>query len=87
MKIGISMGPTEELGDFGVVAQRIEELGFDSVWLPEHPVMPVHHNTKYPGTPDGSIPERMTRGVNPLKPLPGHLLRPKALGWELELTW
>ncbi len=66
MKIGISMSATEELGDFGVVAQRMEELGFDSVWLPEHPVMPVHHNTKYPGTPDGSIPERMALGVNPL---------------------
>ncbi len=66
MKIGISMSATEELGDFGVVAQRMEELGFDSVWLPEHPVMPVHHNTNYPGTPDGSIPERMALGVNPL---------------------
>lgn len=66
MKIGISMSATEELGDFGVVAQRMEELGFDSVWLPEHPVMPVHHNTKYPGTPDGSIPKRMALGVNPL---------------------
>ncbi len=66
MKIGISMSATEELGDFGVVAQRMEELGFDSVWLPVHPVMPVHHNTKYPGTPDGSIPERMALGVNPL---------------------
>ncbi len=66
MKIGSSMGATEELGDFGVVARKIEELGFDSVWLSEHPVIPVHHNSKYPGTPDGSIPERMTRGVNPL---------------------
>lgn len=66
MKIGISMSATEELGDFGVVAQRMEELGFDSVWLPEHPVIPVHHNTKYPGTPDGSIPKRMALGVNPL---------------------
>ena len=66
MKIGISTSATEELGDFGVVAQRMEELGFDSVWLPEHPVMPVHHNTKYPGTPDGSIPKRMALGVNPL---------------------
>ena len=66
MKIGISMSPTPGLGDFGQVAQKIEELGFDSVWLPEHPVMPVHHNTKYPGSPDGSIPERMRLGVNPL---------------------
>ena len=66
MDIGISMGPTVELGDFGTIAQKIEELGFDSVWLPEHPVIPVHHNTKYAGSPDGSIPVRMTLGVNPL---------------------
>ncbi len=30
MKIGISMGPSEELGDFGIVAQKIEELGFEA---------------------------------------------------------
>jgi probable F420-dependent oxidoreductase len=66
MDIGISMGATHQLGDFSIVAQKIEELGFDSVWLPEHPVIPVNHNTKYPGTPDGSIPKGMTLGVNPL---------------------
>ena len=66
MNIGISMNPIESMGDFGSIAKKVEQLGFDSVWLPEHPVVPVHHNTKYPGTPDGSIPERMTLGVNPL---------------------
>ena len=66
MDIGISMGPTPELTDFAIVAQKIESLGFDSVWLPEHPVIPVNHNTKYAGSPDGSIPVRMTLGVNPL---------------------
>ena len=51
MKIGISMSATESMGDFGAIAKKIEELGFDSVWLPEHPVMPVNHNSKYGGTP------------------------------------
>ena len=66
MKIGISMSATESMGDFGAIAKKIEELGFDSVWLPEHPVMPVNHNSKYGGTPDGSIPHQMYLGVNPL---------------------
>jgi probable F420-dependent oxidoreductase len=66
MDIGISMGPGAEMGDFGAIAKKIEDLGFDSVWLPEHPVIPVNHNTKYAGSPDGSIPIRMTLGVNPL---------------------
>ena len=66
MDIGISIGTSEQLGDIGVVAQKIEELGFDSVWLPEHPVIPVNHNTKYGGTPDGSIPPGMSHQSNPL---------------------
>lgn len=66
MNVGISMSATPGLTDFAAVAQKIEELGFDSVWLPEHPVIPVNHNTKYAGTTDGSIPIPMTLGVNPL---------------------
>lgn len=66
MKIGISMGATESLGDFGIIAQKIESLGFDSVWLPEHPVMPVNHNSVYAGSPDGKIPAPMYLLVNPL---------------------
>ena len=80
MKIGISMNPIAEMGDFGAIAKKIEELGFDSVWLPEHPVIPVHHNTKYGGTPDGSIPERMTLGVNPLIALATASSTTKTLG-------
>ena len=66
MKIGISMSATESMGDFGAIAKKIEELGFDSVWLPEHPVMPVNHSSKYAGTTDGSIPQQMYLGVNPI---------------------
>ena len=66
MRIGISMSATASMGDFGVIASKIEDLGFDSVWLPEHPVMPVNHKSVYGGTPDGSIPKQMYLGVNPL---------------------
>ncbi len=59
MKIGVStvinsnsMGPAE-------LARKAEDVGFDSFWLPEHPVIPVHSNSRYGGTPDGSIPPFM----------------------------
>ena len=65
MNIGINTMFTAAHGDVGVVAQRMEELGFESIWLPEHPVIPVNHNTKYGGTPDGSLPPAMSHQVNP----------------------
>ena len=66
MKIGICLqsetgstgGGDPSALDVVEMAKLGEQTGFDSVWLPEHPVMPVHHNTKYPGSPDGSIPQR-----------------------------
>ena len=65
MHIGVSAMASQRHGDIGVVAQKIEELGFESMWLPEHPVIPVNHNSKYAGTPDGSIPPPMYRMANP----------------------
>lgn len=64
MDIGIS-GLTAEHGDIGILAQKIEELGFHSIWLPEHPVIPVEYQTKYAGTADGSVPASMANQVNP----------------------
>ena len=34
--------------DPAVLAKRAEELGFDSFWLPEHPIMPVTTVTPFP---------------------------------------
>ena len=65
MHIGVSATASEDHGDIGLVAQKIEEVGFESMWLPEHPVIPVNHNTKYGGTPDGSIPQGMYHQANP----------------------
>lgn len=66
MDIGISMAVSERHGNFGILARKIEQAGFESVWLPEHPVLPVNHNSRYGGTPDGSIPVGMRSLVNPL---------------------
>ena len=65
MHIGVSAMASERHGDIGLVARKIEEVGFESMWLPEHPVIPVNHNTKYGGTPDGSIPQPMYNLANP----------------------
>ena len=65
MKIGVSGVASSRHGDIGVLAKKAEELGFESIWLPEHPVVPVNHNTKYRGTADGSIPEFMSHQINP----------------------
>ena len=63
--IGLNIYCTEKLGDIGVVARKAEELGFDSIWVPDHPVTPVIHSTKYPST-GGDIPPNDTYIVNPL---------------------
>jgi len=34
--------------DPAILAQRAEALGFDSLWLPEHPIMPVTTDTPFP---------------------------------------
>lgn len=39
-----------------VVAQRAEELGFESVWLPEHLVFPAEIVSPYPYAADGQPP-------------------------------
>ena len=40
------------------VAQRAEELGFESVWMPEHLVFPLRVQSRYPYSADGVPPIR-----------------------------
>jgi len=65
MKIGIMMFPTRHPVDVVVVAQQAEALGFDSLWVGEHPIMPVHSTSPFPGSPDGQIPESYSWFVDP----------------------
>jgi probable F420-dependent oxidoreductase len=60
MKIGVNTRVSSRSVDVAAVAQKAELLGFESLWLPEHGVMPVHVTTRYQGSPDGSIPPSMS---------------------------
>jgi probable F420-dependent oxidoreductase len=60
MNIGISARVSSQSLDVAVVAQKAEALGFESLWLPEHSIMPVRVTTRYQGSPDGSIPPSMS---------------------------
>ena len=60
MKIGVNTRFSSRSMDVAVIAQKAEALGFESLWLPEHIVMPVHVTTRYQGSPDGAIPPSMS---------------------------
>jgi probable F420-dependent oxidoreductase len=65
MDIGISLFSGRQPVDAAVVAQKAEALGFDSLWLGEHPVIPVQSSSPAPGTSGGSIPDFYSRLVDP----------------------
>jgi probable F420-dependent oxidoreductase len=46
--IGILTLGTTTSTDVAVLARRAEELGFHSLWVPEHPVVPVHTRQAVP---------------------------------------
>src|SRR5215467_4458755 len=58
MNVGISVPLPAYLVDVGAMARAAEELGFESIWCAEHPIMPVTTTSKFPGSPDGAVPER-----------------------------
>jgi probable F420-dependent oxidoreductase len=65
MKIGILLFPTRHPVDVAVLAQKTEALGFDSLWVGEHPIMPVHSASPFPGSPDGVIPASYSWFLDP----------------------
>src|SRR5215470_17679657 len=57
MNVGISVPLPAYLVDVGFMAHKVEELGFESFWCAEHPFIPVHSKSRFPGSADGVIPE------------------------------
>ena len=65
MNIGVSLFSARHPIDPAVVAQQAEALGFDSLWMGEHPVMPVHSTSPAPGSSGDTIPDFYSRLVDP----------------------
>ncbi len=49
MNIGITVPATQETKNMAEIAHRVEALGFESLWIGEHPVIPVSFNRQLPG--------------------------------------
>ena len=65
MDIGTLTTATAQSGDLAEVARRAEDLGFDSLWIPEHPVIPLERTTPFPGARDGVLPDHYNRWADP----------------------
>ena len=65
MKVGVNMSISSQSIPVTDLATKAESLGFESLWLPEHPIIPVHTTSRYGGTADGSIPASMSDMADP----------------------
>ena len=72
MRLGFNVpnvGPVASPEAVVRVAQRAEELGYDSVWVTERLLYPIEPQSPYPGTPDGSLPEVFKVNLDPIETL------------------
>jgi len=65
MNVGVSVPLPAYSVDVGAMARDAEELGFESIWCAEHPIMPVTTTSKFPGSADGVVPESYSHFVDP----------------------
>jgi len=60
MDLGILMFVTERALPVTDLARACEERGLESLWVPEHPIVPVDYETRYPLSADGKLPRAYT---------------------------
>ena len=65
MNVGIFVFQLNTSVDSAVLAKHAEDLGFESYWVPEHAILPVHTTSRFPGTADGAVPDEYGRIVDP----------------------
>jgi probable F420-dependent oxidoreductase len=63
MDIGILVAATARTGAMDGIALAVEAGGYESLWIPEHPVIPVGFKTPVPG--GLTLPEHYGRWVDP----------------------
>lgn len=64
MDIGLSVPLPAYTIDPSFMARRAEELGFESIWYAEHPVLPVTSSSPFPAT-GGEIPDEYAHFDDP----------------------
>jgi probable F420-dependent oxidoreductase len=62
MEVGIMIAATAETGNIAEIARETENLGYDSFFIPEHPVIPIGFKTKTPL--GGELPEHYGRWMD-----------------------
>ncbi len=65
MKIGLCIFLTHYAASPADTARSAESLGFESLWMPEHPCIPVNYGTPFPGSPDGKAPRQYWSSYDP----------------------
>ena len=60
LDVGILMFVTERALPVTDLARACEERGIESLWVPEHPVVPARYETRYPLSDDGKLPRPYT---------------------------
>lgn len=63
MDIGVMIAATAQTGDITEIARTVEDLGYESLFIPEHPVIPIAFKTIPPG--GGELPEHYGRWMDP----------------------
>ncbi|HYK87409.1 MAG TPA: LLM class F420-dependent oxidoreductase [Acidobacteriota bacterium] len=65
MKIGLCIFLTHYAAAPEETAKAAEDLGFESLWMPEHPCIPVSYDTPFPGSADGKVPRQYWSSYDP----------------------
>jgi probable F420-dependent oxidoreductase len=65
MHVGILQFVTERSLHVTELAPACEQRGIESLWAPEHPVVPVDYTTRYPLSADGKLPRPYTELPDP----------------------
>lgn len=61
-----NIGPLASAANVVSAAERAEALDFDTVWVTDRLLFPLEPRTKYPGTPDGSLPDPYRQSLDPM---------------------
>jgi len=64
MSVGIVVPLPADTMDPAFIAQKAEELGFESIWYHEHPILPVNSASPFPAT-GGEIPDTYRHFTDP----------------------